>query len=223
MYICLYTFVAAGDAQDFRYRFMEKSIPSFLKSDFPPNTKIVISDDCSKDSRVRELLSKIEQPKNAEIEFIFRETRLGCDRNMVSTMRHALKQTKDQFIITADSDVLYNPQWINKLIEAKESVPKDIRLGMLTCFETKSHKVIGDFNELLYDKKTVGGFCAFVNRDLVMHERLNIEAWDHSVNSIGRDKGYKFLCTKVSYVQHMGKGKSGNGLSWDTGRNFVGE
>ena len=222
MYIAMYTYVQDSPGWAFRYNFLERSLETFLKTDFPENTHIVISDDNSKDKRVKKLLCGIQEPKNTTIEFIFRDQRAGCDRNMVSTMRHCFSKTNDRFIITCDSDVLYNPQWVRKLIESKESMPKDAKIGMLTCFDTKSHKVIRSINDFVNEKKTVGGFCAFVNRDILMDPKLNLETWDWSFCAISKDKGYKFYCTKLSYVEHMGKGKSGEGKSWDVARNFVG-
>ena len=219
MVICFYTFVS--NKQPWRYEFLERSLPLFLASDFPPNTHIIISDDCSTDSRVKPMLCAIKTPKNCRVEFIFRKANQGCDSQMVKTMRYGFAQTSEQCIVTADSDVLYHPLWMRKLIEAHESV-KHERVAMVTCFDTKSHPVIGSYNDLVNEKKHCGGFCAFINREIFFNPSMKTESWDWQYSAIAQRLGYHFFCTKRSWVEHMGKGKSGNGKSWDTAKNFVG-
>jgi glycosyltransferase involved in cell wall biosynthesis len=211
-----------SNKQPWRWEFFEKSMPTFLATDFPPDTSIVIADDCSTDPRVKEYLRGIKTPANCRIEFIFRKTNQTCDVNMRKTLTYGFSLTRDRYVITADSDALYNRLWIRKLIEARDSVNKPDHVAMITCFDTKSHKIIGDYNDLLVEKKDVGGFCALVNRDIFFNPSMKTECWDWQVCGIAKRLGYKFLCTKQSYVDHLGKGKSGEGKAWDTAKNFVG-
>lgn len=220
MVICYYTYVS--NKQPWRFEFLERSLPTFLATDFPPNTHIIIADDCSSDERVKPMLCSIKTPKNCKVEFIFRKTNLTCDPQMTKTMRFGFSQTNDQYLVTCDADVIYNPAWIRKLIEAKESIGGNIKIAMVTCFDTKSHKKIGDFNDLLIEKKDLGGFCAFVNRDLICNKHLAIPAWDWSCCELAKASGYRFFCTRKSWVDHLGRGKSGHGKSWDVASNFVG-
>lgn len=220
MVISMYSYVS--NKQPWRFEFFEKSIASLLKTDFPKDTHIILSDDASTDPRVKQILCDIKSPKNCRFEFIFRKTNLTCDPNMCKTMRYAFTQTNGQYVVSADTDVLYHPLWLRKLIEAKESIGGNIKIAMVTCFDTKSHPIIGTHNKYVKEKKHCGGFCAFINREIFCSKGMQTEVWDWSYSSIAQRLGYKFFCTNKSWVQHQGKGKSAGGKSWDTAHNFVG-
>lgn len=188
-----------------RFDVCETSINSLMKSDFPEDTHLIIADDCSSDNRVKMLLYAISNKfhKNLTIKIIFRTQRFGCDRNMISTIKAAFEKSSDEYVVTIDSDAIYNPKWLKKLIEAKDSVSG--KIGMLSAYDSIWHKPKAPYNDLLNVKADVGGFACMVNRDLIMSPELKTESWDWSYIELCRKHDYLILGTKVSYVQHIGK------------------
>lgn len=208
-----------------RFDILQQCMKSLLSSSFPPGTNLFIVDDCSNDARVKEYLISISKQtvQNLSIELTFNQRRWGCNRNMVSTIRDCFRKISDQFVITIDSDAIYNPQWIIKLLEAKDSV-KDDKIGALTVYDSSWHKTNKEYNNFLKIKDDVGGFACMLNRDLFMLPELRVEAWDWAYCDLCKSKNYLILCTLKSYAQHIGKeGEHSYGNDWDHANNFVGE
>ena len=209
-----------------RFDILQRSIKSLFMSLFLPDTKLVIADDCSSDVRVKTFLSDIVKStiSNLSIELILREKRLGCNQNMISTIKYCFEKSKEQFVISIDSDTVYNSQWMIKMIEAKDSVKND-KIGMLTIYDSTWHGTEKQYNNFLKTKHDLGGFSCLLNKDLFMLPQLKIEAWDWSYVNLCKSNNYLMLCTLNSYVQHIGKsGEHSDGSDgWDHAANFIGE
>lgn len=197
-----------------------------LASSFLPDTKLVISEDCSSDSRIKPFLIEVAKTPipNLSMELSFREVRVGCNPNMVSTIKYCFIKSEEQFIISIDSDTLYNPQWMVKMIEAKDSVKND-KIGMLTVYDSTWHGIDKSYNDFLKTKHDLGGFACLLNKNLFMLPDLKVEAWDWSFGDICKKNNHLLLCTLKSYVQHIGKsGEHSDGSdNSDHANNFVGE
>ena len=206
-----------------RFEVLQLSIHSLLRSSFPEGTHLLISDDCSSDKKAVEFLKIMSSVKinNLTIETIFREKRLGCDSNMVETIKSCFIKSNDPFVVTIDSDAIYNPQWLNKLIEAKNTVTD--KIGMLTIYDSNWHGSRGSYNDILNKKDDVGGFACMLNRDIFMSPEIKVTSWDWSYVNLCKKLNYLILSTKVSYAQHIGKsGEHSDGSSnWDHAENFV--
>jgi len=220
--------VFVGRDQQNRAEWFERSIESFLNTDFPYDTNVLISDDASDHPIVDPILRQLEREKvpNLNIMVCRRYPKLTCDPNMIDTMKRCLTYSMNhKWVVTTDSDVLYNPQWLKRLLEAHSSLDPSMRdkLAMMTCFNAKSisdHKVIGVINDKVVEKNHCGGFCAIVPRRVLEHKRLSVAGWDWSVADLAKAEGWRFFCTSKSWVQHLGPGKSG---TFDQAEDFVGE
>lgn len=206
-----------------RFDIFQESIISLLKCLFPEGTRLFIADDCSSDSRVKQLLYSISRTKrdNLIVDVMFRSKNTGCDPNMVDTIKTVFLKSGEQFVVTLDSDAIYNPQWLFKMIEARDSV-KD-KIGMLSVYDSNFHVIDKPYNDLLNRKKDVGGFACMLNRDIFLSPDLRVFAWDWWYVDQCKKRDYAILCTKVSYAQHIGKhGTHLDGTDkWDQAPNFV--
>jgi len=226
MWISMTVFV--GRDQPDRAKWFERSIESFLSTDFPHDTHVLISDDCSDHPIVDPILKQVEREKvpNLEVLVMHRYPKMTCDPNMIDTMRRCLAYSMNhKWVVTTDSDVLYNPRWLKKLVEAHSSMDPAVRdkMALLTCFNAVSisdHKVIGKVNDLVIEKNHCGGFCSIVPRRCLEHPQLQVAGWDWSLTDIARREKWRYFCTSKSWVQHLGPGKSG---TYDKAEDFVGE
>jgi glycosyltransferase involved in cell wall biosynthesis len=204
-----------------RKEVLEKSLESLIKTDFPENSNLIISDDKSSPDVIDYISSMFKNPiKNLSIKLIFNNINVGCDRNMIRVIRDCFFESNDQFVITIDSDAIYNPKWIYKLLEAKESIKGPI--GMLGVFNTSSHGPGEFYNDYVVKKKSMGGFVVMLNKDLFFSKSLNTLSWDWSYVDICKNSSYGIFCTKNSYADHIGHiGVHSNGSNIDRASNFI--
>ena len=152
----------------------------------------------------------------------FRDQKLGCDKSMVENIRYCMKNTDDEYIITIDSDAIYNPGWIDKLISLKHELNQ---IGAITVFNTKIHPFIHHIDSDLGIKANIGGFASLINRK-IFEDEIRIEAWDYSMGDYCRKYGLNLYCTIKSYVEHIGDvgfHSDGRRRFGDKALNFVGE
>ncbi len=209
-----------------RPEYLKQTLDSLLKCNFPLDTHLVISDDHSTDPDTINMLNSIHSTNNLDIQILRRPHTLRCDRNMVETMKYCFSKTDDKYLITIDSDVIFNKEWMNKLLQGYCSIPINIPIAGVTAFNvTETHPILNpNFNDLLFEKVNIGGFCAMINRDLLL-DNLRVDQWDWAYVDKAQSKGYRFFSLNKSYVQHIGQhGKSvgGNGY-YDRALDFVGE
>lgn len=186
-----------------RLNILTLSLESLVQCEFPPDSHLIVSDDCSSPDVQKFIKDTFSKPiKNLDVKLIFNKINVGCDRNMVRVIRECFLKSNDKFVISIDSDAIYNPRWIHKLLSAKEQIKENI--GMLGVFNTTNHSVVGDYNEDILIKESLGGFAVLLNKDVFLHPSLNFQSWDWSyVMLCGRLK-YRIFCTKKSYAEHIG-------------------
>lgn len=209
-----------------RYDYTVRSLNTLVKTKFPENTYLVVVDDCSKDKRVVEYLKSLKWPEGVVVKIVVNDKQLHCDRNMLKAMKLALENSEEEFVVTIDSDVTYNPEWLNALVDARKKLDGK-RIGMLSVFHTSGHSIKGKAAEGVIEKNSLGGFCAMINKKLLLHEDLEQSRWDWSYVDLCKRYGYGLYCTEKSYVEHFGAIGKSNGykenMHYDKAINFVGE
>ena len=226
MVISLTTYIGqgVGPGPEKRFEFLKKSLETFFASDFPDNTVVHLLDDCSQSQEAVDYIMGLKAPEHVDLHIHRHEQNMGCDPTMVENIRRCFNERGDEFVLTADSDVIYHPGWIFKLLAAlSELLLMDKKIGMLSCFDTNNHPFKKTINNHIIEKHSLGGFCALLNRHLFLEKGLQTETWDWKFVDLCRDNGYGMYCTEPSWVQHMGCGKSAFGKSYDIAHNFVGE
>lgn len=164
---------------------------------YPHNVRIYDDKSTEFDEKfLRELF-----PNAATIEI--REQNVRADKNTFLMYADFIK-SDDEFLLNADADLIYNPEWMRKAMSLIEKTD-----GVLSLFNTPAHPADGDFSELCL-KKSVGAAGTFFRKERVAQivELLSARKRSFSIDwkfcQMFAAQGTKIFCTKKSYVQHIG-------------------
>ena len=206
-----------------RYSYLLRSIKSLFNTNFNEPTNLFIFDDASEDVRIKKLLESLGRKENLNVNITYNKKNIGCDPNMLLSIKVAFDNTDDDYVITTDSDAIYNPEWYNNLKDRTLEIKENI--AGVSTFNTPSHPTIKEYNEHLVEKESLGGFALAINRDLFKQISSNQPSWDWTFTKIAKEQNLKMLCTKDSYADHIGKYgvHSIQGDEGDEGQNVLGE
>ena len=209
-----------------RYDYLKPSLESLYRSEFAEADVIWIYDDNS-DKEVKELLLTYENSTAPKTELHFNNENLGCDLNVYRSIKKTLEKTNEDFIVVTDSDALYNSGWLSFI--KKELAWHGNKVGMLSAFNTDGHPTKHEFSKTLVKKGGVGGLAVALNRkvfDLIDPTLVlpghSCFCWDWQFIELCNNMNYDILCSKDSYVEHIGKfGVHSMGRT-DLAQNFLG-
>ena len=206
------------------------SMERLAETNFPEDSHLIIFDDHS-DTELIDYLEEYNERciPNLRTELVLNEYRLGCAGNIIESLYYCLSKTEDQYIIKIDSDTIYHPEWLNKLIESHDRLlENNASFGAISVFNAeRTHGFIEGFNKEIGVKKTMGGFCVMFNRIILetfdfRKPLWQAETFDWNLGWASEKMGLNLYCTFKSYVEHM-RGEGTHGDDGDHGRNFVGE
>ncbi len=212
-----------------RAKYLKPSIDSLLNSDIGDST-IHVYDDCSDQPKALDIVKSLEQHPRFEVNY--NKTNLGCDFNIVQAARKVIEKTGCNYIVTTDSDTLYNKNWLNFLESQVEKPGVEDSVAAISLFNAPSHPVVGEFDDELNVKESLGGMTVAVKSSYFFEmdettDTLNKPwfCWDWEVVYSSQDKGELLLCSKSSMVQHIGRfGAHSRGDGhFDTSEDFIGE
>lgn len=164
---------------------------------------------------------EIKEVFPAAVDVIIRKENLGADRNMRQMFVDFLS-TSDDYLLIADSDLIFNPEWY---IFFKEHSNLDV----LSLYNSASHitldsKITLD-KEMIIQKNHIGAAGTIFKREIVKLIIENVPPsrsydWDWSKFLIERN--FLINVSNRSYVQHIGiNGTNNDGASVvDFGLNF---
>ena len=206
-----------------RYSYLLRSIKSLFNTNFNEPTNLFIFDDASEDVRIKKLLESLGRKENLNVNITYNKKNIGCDPNMLLSIKVAFDNTDDDYVITTDSDAIYNPEWYNNLKDRTLEIKENI--AGVSTFNTPGHPTIKEYNEHLVEKEYLGEFALAINRDLFKQISSNQPSWDWTFTKIAKEQNLKMLCTKDSYADHIGKYgvHSIQGDEGDEAQNFLGE
>lgn len=217
-----------------RYEYLWTSLESLLKSEFPPNSTLFISDDHSTDRNVIDLLKSIEGRTidGLNIEVLYRQMNVGVGINATEAARQCFASSKDDYIILTNSDAIYNPRWILELMKARENLIYSgvNNIGAITAFNMEykdkdpyGHQVTGTTPSGVRVKKSCGGLGVMINRVPFFNTFITRNGWDCRFVDTCYLMNYGIYCTDKSYVQHIGvKGLHSRGNKIiDVAKDFV--
>lgn len=152
---------------------------------------------------------------------------LGADKNIERAYRCFLNSDYDYFF-NADSDLVFSENILDIIEDIVSNLKKEEPI-LFSVFNTKNHLTIDNFNEKLLIKKDVGA-CGTIFNKKAIHLFINklplkyekrYPSVDHAFCAIYKKEGFKILCTKKSYVQHIGiDGQNSSSFNFDWGENF---
>jgi glycosyltransferase involved in cell wall biosynthesis len=188
--------------------------------------ELIVSDDNSSNQEVKKIITSTFNNYDIfkKLKVTFQNKNVGPNKHFMNLMTDNIEG--DEHIILLNADIIFNPDWFIKFIEAKKSIKDTI--GMLTIFNCqKTHPFIREYNELVGLKDTMGACATMFHRDVITHPRM--QNFDNHIDWIAsevcNELGLKKFCTKVSWVDHIGHdgiNKHADG-SIDKATNFQGE
>lgn len=203
-----------------RLPYVERMISSLKSSVDISRINIRIYDDCSTEFPKNHLEKIFPFAK----EIIYRKNNLGADRNSRLIYEDFLS-TEDDILITADSDLIYRPYWLEKI---EEILP--LTDGLISLYNSNKHPFINESNQVFAPKLHLGAAGTVLKRcivDTIIKEiPQEVQRFDWSWSKLLREKGIKLYCLKESYIQHIGiLGQNNHGLinDFDYGLNFIPE
>ena len=186
-----------------RFDYWNQMVDSFSKTEFLPNTKIFVSDDKSSDSRVNE--------KSRELLKLSADVRLFQNEENIGARKHYIKniarfENEDVgVIINVDSDGLFNKSWMKKLDELMAKFDYNVIANVFFCSRDRNNFILdkGDYIQ----RNSLNGhglsfpklFIPFIKTKIVEGDHL-----DHYVYRKSKEMGLKSVCTKDSYIEHIG-------------------
>lgn len=211
-----------------RKHILEKMITSLYLSDIGDNVHIRIYDDASTEFDKDYLQKSFPESKT----ILRNPINLGPSNNMHRIFTDFISHD-DDILILADSDLIFNPEWlaiVERIIHHTD--------GVISLYNSVLHTVIlGKFqigNVNVLNKGNIGGAGTVFKKDIIKKilselPPSNTYDWDWSEYLV--KSGIRLLVTERSYVQHIGivGFNSGNyfggersGPLCDYGINFIG-
>ena len=150
---------------------------------------------------------------------VVNEVNKKSDLNILSMYQDFLT-TDDDYFFNADSDLIFDTGWLQYILDNFDKTD-----GILSVFNTLNHSVVAE-DGLFLQKKDIGSAGTFFSRERVQQIVSFSNASDNLLLDWGFckkfiDMGVRILCSKRSYVQHIGlNGQNSLSCMADFGENF---
>jgi len=184
-----------------------------LRASSLPKVMLAIVDDASSEREIVELVKEFAIPGVPAIK-ILKRRRQGF--NAHESLRLAWDLLADdygcRFFCCLDSDAVVKPDWLVRIRSLFDRESRRRGPLIVTGFNAHTHPVRSEGADF-YLKQIVGGINMFFDAEMyreVVRPNLKFEpstgqGWDwHVIHEMER-RGYPFLCTKPSVVQHIGR------------------
>jgi hypothetical protein len=175
---------------------------SLYNSDLSIPYNIRIYDDCSTEYGIDELKSLFP---NA-VSIIRNNTNFKADLNMFSFFKDFLLSS-DKYLFAADSDLIFNKNWLLQGIELLHNTD-----GVLSLFNATSHQLENIVDSNLCTKNAVGCAGTLFSRERI-EEIVNyfsflpeteISSFDWKWSNFLVNKNIRIFCIINSLIQHIG-------------------
>lgn len=199
-----------------RKNILETMANSLYKSDLNIPHNIRIYDDRSTEYGKEFLEELFPTAKTIKIN----TCNLKADRNIYQMYADFLT-TNDDYFFNADSDILFNNQWLNISLELIKKTD-----GILSLFNANSHKHYEIIDDIFCLKKTVGSAGTLFTRSRVIEIINNFDSiekadkFDWKWSNYFSENNIKIYCLNNSLVQHIGYNGQNSGYFFDIGRNY---
>lgn len=199
-----------------RKALLEQMAASLRRSRLVGTCNIRVYDDCSTEFDLDYLQRLL--PDAATI--VRSEKNGGPDANTWAMYKDFVA-SGDEFFFNADADLLFDPGWLEFAFGTIDKTD-----GVLSLFNTINHETIGIIGPDLCEKRDLGAAGTFFRRGRVVELLGNImdgsRRFDWQWSEYLAASGVRILCSRRSYVQHIGiRGFNTSGSSVDFGTGFV--
>lgn len=199
----------AGEKKyDFRY--IDKSLRSLLKSDLPPQARVILADDCSTDPRLQPFLQWCIK-QDPQFELWTNPHHMGPNRSHEYNFARMFERYPDSpFYGNCDDDMSYHPGWLQRLLQVAEEARAEGLNGIFTAMNTPFREARGSrqlsTSEVLL-KERQAAFNWLVPHDVydkVGPFRDTGIAFDTDYCNRMTAFGLLVICLKPSWVQNIG-------------------
>jgi len=197
--VCIMTYERAD--------YFHKSMQSLFKTDLSKG-EITVFDDCSQEDDKIKILKDYEQKG---IKIVVGNKQVQTKRMFLKMLKYGVDNYDTDCVVIAQDDIVYNKQWLNKLLEIKNKISN---LGILTPWDRrcglKSNKSGWIYRNLTGNKHkcTIGGICWLVTKklalDILKTKCKGGNQYDSAYQKHCANKGFNIASTIPSYVQHFG-------------------
>jgi len=176
----------------------------------------LISDDGSKDPKVKEIINKERDSKYKIIRNFTPKGHNSWAGAFNKAMKKLLEINDFDIVGSCDSDCLFHPEWLNETLKiclwAKNNHEKDI-LGPFSSFNSSDvdfHKILGKY-ESPYGNYVIKERMGALNYLYFKKDFLSLGFFEENRNdeTLMTEKFKRFkirnFCTEKSYVEHLGK------------------
>lgn len=123
-------------------KYLKEQLNSILNQSYK-NIRLIISDDCSKDS-TREILKEYEQ-KDERVKVYYQEKNLGYIKNF----EFLLKQIEDDIYMLSDQDDVWLPEKVEKTYQLLKNENADLVFGDLEVVDQDLNTMYPSFNDFM--------------------------------------------------------------------------
>ena len=214
-----------------RRTLLKQTIQSLAFTRYDGEIILVINDDCSPDTKIE---SSLCVPENIKIIYRRNSRNKGHNINSIDGISYCFKKYQSDFVINLDSDTLFNPDWLEKMVTAHDEYTY-LAIATISGFNVnyKWHKEISDLDKKICLKNTVGGFGLLITKKFWSNYGNTIKeiiiknpkfCWDYQLCKLATKHNYLLLSLKESSLQHTGisTGIHTNVNLADFANNFVG-
>ena len=166
-----------------RAKYLIHSLQSLFDSDLGDST-LHIYDDSSEQPEALEALDSISNP---QVKLHKNKVNLGCDKNITISARKVIEETGCDYIVTTDSDTIYNKEWLNFLkVQFEKDKIKNDGVAAISLFNAEAHKVVEKYDNDLNVKQSLGGMTVAVKSSYFFEMDETAEYTMKSDNSDGK-------------------------------------
>ena len=189
---------------------------SLSQSELREFVNIRIYDDCSTEYNKEFLEELFPNAKSITINPV----NINADKNMYQ-MYVDFIATGDDYFFNADSDIIFNKDWLNKGLELLKRTD-----GILSLFNANSHSSYKDLDDELVLKWSIGAAGTLFSRQRVLEiiEQFDtlakVNSFDWQWCNYFKNKEIPIYCVNSSLVQHTGYHGQNSNLYFDVGRNY---
>ncbi len=183
-----------------RRELLQLTAESLARSASLEYCNIRIYDDCSDQFSV----SDIKNMFPVDVNIIRREKNIGADENM-RRMYIDFLDTGDDALVNCDADLLFRGDWIQLLTTLLPQTD-----GVLSLYNSSNHPCVHELRILetpLVEKEHLGSAGTVFSREIVaaiVHNVPSSRSYDWDWSRFLRREEKRLLCTRDSYVQHIG-------------------
>lgn len=192
-----------------RFPLMQVCVQTLMDSDLPKDIEIYVYDDHSSDERVIPFLQSLPVR-------LFRfETQQGCDEAIKNSLKQVYAKlvaekgdSKVPYLIHVEDDVYFHSQWYWELLKMLDYAnAHDVKVGLATVFRCSAHATKNEKKmEKVFDYLPhVGAPTLLIHTSLLEKLSPGGKGFDWDIGSLCQRQGLEIICSKRSWVEHLGQ------------------